>query len=150
VAAVLYGVGARLDEKPALLFLLCGVDHEELISTEVGLATYSGKMKGSRRRIAEDTLADVFSIEISEEAPPARARQSLRRKQSAPKSKRTSRDAVTRTAKRKAKTGKTKSQARKAPIVTEGSLNLQTSTLDAWNVAKGLTKRQAWRRVNCS
>ncbi len=31
VAAVLYAVGSRLDKKPELLFLLRGVDHEELI-----------------------------------------------------------------------------------------------------------------------
>jgi hypothetical protein len=46
VAAVLYGVGARLDEKPDLLFLLRGVDHEELISAEVGVAAATGKAKG--------------------------------------------------------------------------------------------------------
>ena len=46
VAAVLYGVGARLDTKPELLFLLRGVDHEELISAEaqvVAVATMPGK-----------------------------------------------------------------------------------------------------------
>ena len=32
VAAVLYGVGSRLDSKPELLFLLRGVNHEELIA----------------------------------------------------------------------------------------------------------------------
>ena len=67
VAAVLYGVGARLDERPELLFLLRGVDHEELISAEAGVAavTTAGK-KGRRRRIAEDDLSDVFGIEMSE------------------------------------------------------------------------------------
>ena len=32
VAAVLYGVGARLDEKPQLLFALRGVDENELLA----------------------------------------------------------------------------------------------------------------------
>src|SRR6202043_2606152 len=32
VAAVLYGVGARLDEKPALLFALRGVDENQLLA----------------------------------------------------------------------------------------------------------------------
>jgi uncharacterized Zn finger protein len=32
VATVLYGVGARLDKKPELLFMLRKVDHEALIS----------------------------------------------------------------------------------------------------------------------
>src|SRR6202034_2630588 len=38
VAAVLYGVGARLDTKPELLFILRGVDHEELIAADAAAA----------------------------------------------------------------------------------------------------------------
>ncbi|MFH2002728.1 MAG: SWIM zinc finger family protein, partial [Planctomycetota bacterium] len=72
VAAVLYGVGARLDEKPELLFLLRGVDHEELISAEAGMVVANIKAKGDRRRIEEDALADVFGIEMSEEETPAK------------------------------------------------------------------------------
>jgi len=64
VAAVLYGVGARLDERPELLFALRGVNHEELIDTDaeaaVGAATRSGKSK----RLAADDLSDVFGIDI--------------------------------------------------------------------------------------
>ena len=65
VAAVLYGVGARLDEEPELLFLLRGADHEELISAEVGVAAAAAGSKGRRRRIADDALEDVFGIEMS-------------------------------------------------------------------------------------
>jgi len=115
VAAVLYGVAARLDEKPELLFLLRGVDHEELISAEVGVATAAGQTRGGRKRIADDALADVFGIEMSEEAPPARAGHSRRRKQSAPKSKKTSKVAAKRTAKPKAKTRKSATQVKKTP-----------------------------------
>jgi len=64
VAAVLYGIGARLDENPELLFTLRDVNHEELIDTDaeaaVGAATRSGKSK----RLAADDLSDVFGIEI--------------------------------------------------------------------------------------
>ena len=68
VAAVLYGVGARLDEKPELLFLLRGVDHEDLVSTEIGLAAAAGRMTGDgRRHIAEADLSHMFGIEMSEE-----------------------------------------------------------------------------------
>jgi uncharacterized Zn finger protein len=72
VAAALYGVGARLDERPELLFLLRGVDHEELISTDVGLAT-AGRGAEGRRRIADEALGDVFGIEMAQEAVPAEA-----------------------------------------------------------------------------
>lgn len=105
VAAVLYGVGARLDEQPELLFLLRGVDHEELISAEVGVAAVGG-IKGGRKRILEDELADVFGIEMAEDASPAKAKSSPHPKQAAPKSKKTSRVAVKRAAERKAETSK--------------------------------------------
>ncbi len=66
VAAVLYGVGARLDENPELLFLLRGVDQEELIGANVDV-TVPGA--AGRKRIADDALADVFGIELSEDPP---------------------------------------------------------------------------------
>jgi DNA-binding XRE family transcriptional regulator len=69
VAAVLYGVGARLDREPALLFLLRGVDEEELISagTEAAATAVEG---GEPGRIAEEDLSELFGIDMAEEAPP--------------------------------------------------------------------------------
>ncbi|OHB24651.1 MAG: hypothetical protein A2X84_09845 [Desulfuromonadaceae bacterium GWC2_58_13] len=66
VAAVLYGVGARLDQSPEMLFVLRGVNHEELVdvSAAVADATKSGS---SRRRIAATGIADVFGIELADE-----------------------------------------------------------------------------------
>ena len=64
VAAVLYGVGARLDSSPELLFLLRAVDHEELI--EMDIASEGITASGSRKRIAENDLADMFGIDIFE------------------------------------------------------------------------------------
>lgn len=66
VAAVMYGVGARLDEKPELLFLLRGLDHEELISAEAGLAAVSNaEQTDGHPRIAESDLSHLFGIEIT-------------------------------------------------------------------------------------
>jgi uncharacterized Zn finger protein/DNA-binding transcriptional regulator YiaG len=65
VAAVLYGVGARLDQKPELLFLLRGVDHLELIATDTeAAASLTGGSKAGKRRIASSDLGDVFGIEM--------------------------------------------------------------------------------------
>ncbi len=64
VAAVLYGVGARLDEKPELLFLLRGVDHEELIETDASAATHVIGSKRGVRHIAESDLENLFGIEM--------------------------------------------------------------------------------------
>ena len=71
VAAVLYGVGARLDEKPQLLFDLRGVDHEDLIDTDAQAAVSAATRKGKSKRIATDDLSDVFGIEIGEGDGPA-------------------------------------------------------------------------------
>ncbi len=67
VAAVLYGVGARLDERPELLFLLRGIDHEELISAEAGVAAVSRAVRrDGAGRIAEADLSSLFGIEMSD------------------------------------------------------------------------------------
>lgn len=61
LAAVLYGVGARLDTQPELLFLLRGVDHRELLTT-AGAVPWSGDgaKTGGRRRLTGDAVAQVF------------------------------------------------------------------------------------------
>jgi uncharacterized Zn finger protein len=71
VSAVLYGVGARLDHSPELLFLLRGVDHEELISVEADVVAAATGRGGRRRRIAADDLGDVFDIEMAGEGAEA-------------------------------------------------------------------------------
>jgi uncharacterized Zn finger protein len=73
IAAVIYGIGARLDDQPELLFLLRGVEHQELIDTKAATANITGgkSRKNRRRTIASDSLADVFGVELDEptEAP---------------------------------------------------------------------------------
>ena len=64
VAAVLYGVGARLDERPELLFTLRGVRHEELISASVKEAVESAVRGGRGRRLADGDVAEVFGVEM--------------------------------------------------------------------------------------
>ena len=71
VAAVLYGVGARLDERPALFFTLRQVDETELLSSATSGAV-SRTHRHAGKRIAPDKLAAVFGIEIEE--PAARPR----------------------------------------------------------------------------
>ncbi len=62
LAAVLYGVGARLDRQPELLFLLRGVDHTELIT--LAASTAIGQIKGDST--LEANLSEIFGIEIAE------------------------------------------------------------------------------------
>ncbi|HLH30111.1 MAG TPA: SWIM zinc finger family protein [Terriglobia bacterium] len=62
IAAVLYGIGARLDENPELLFLLRNVDQQDLI-TKAG--TRIAKPK-SARILEGQNLSEMFGIEIVE------------------------------------------------------------------------------------
>jgi uncharacterized Zn finger protein len=63
LAAVLYGVGARLDHQPELLFVLRGVDQVDLVSratNAVGRADAGGGLEG-------ESLSELFGIEIETE-----------------------------------------------------------------------------------
>jgi uncharacterized Zn finger protein len=71
VAAVLYGVGARLDHSPELLFRLRQVNEQELIAT-AGTEVPLSKKSPAPGRVLEGTdLADVFGVEL---APAASSR----------------------------------------------------------------------------
>lgn len=73
VAAAMYGVGARLDLQPELLFTLRQVDHLELITSAAAPASLA-QTAGDAKTIAADDLADVFGIEMDVPAePPASA-----------------------------------------------------------------------------
>ncbi|HXT05637.1 MAG TPA: hypothetical protein VN715_01710 [Roseiarcus sp.] len=63
VAATLYGVGARLDVDPDVLFALRGVERGELVSTGADLSITQAAA-ASERVLAEDDLAALFGVEI--------------------------------------------------------------------------------------
>ena len=86
LAAVLYGVGARLDSRPELLFKLRGVDHNDLISAvDPAIALGSpAKTSGRRRTLDSTALGDVFGIELETEPAPV---VSEAKPKAAPKSK---------------------------------------------------------------
>jgi len=68
VAAVLYGVGARLDSRPELLFTLRGVDQQDLISAagdQISPAT-SRPPSSRRRTLDSSSLGDVFGIDLDD------------------------------------------------------------------------------------
>ncbi|MFN3402041.1 MAG: hypothetical protein ACK4Z4_17005 [Ferrovibrio sp.] len=64
VAAVLYGVGARLDEAPELLFTLRQVSANDLVAQAAELPAAKTKAPPKARVLDEDQLADVFGIEM--------------------------------------------------------------------------------------
>lgn len=67
IAAVLYGIGARLDEDPTLFFVLRNVNIEELISEAIKekSETMLNKSKTKTRRVIEDDdISDMFGIDV--------------------------------------------------------------------------------------
>ena len=65
LAAVLYGVGARFDRQPELIFVLRGVDQTELIARagDGGLATG----KKAKHQLNDESLSAIFGIELDEQ-----------------------------------------------------------------------------------
>ena len=84
VAAVLYGVGARLDQQPELLFTLRGVDPADLVSSTGVSLSGSGSAPASGKVLDNADLGDVFGIDIDTEpfADAPRVREKRTRKQS--------------------------------------------------------------------
>lgn len=72
VAAVLYGVGARLDEEPNLLFRLRAADPTELIATAAKGAVLGGRAPAKEKRLGAD-LSSVFGIDLDMGPSPAPA-----------------------------------------------------------------------------
>jgi uncharacterized Zn finger protein len=67
LAAVLYGVGVRLDARPELFFLLRGVDQAELLSS-VTTGAVARARPAAGKRIGDDRLSAVFGIELEDAA----------------------------------------------------------------------------------
>jgi uncharacterized Zn finger protein len=68
VAAALYGVGARLDEKPELLFVLRGVDENELLAGAGGDLLETRAAPGSAKLLGDSEVAALFGLEMDESA----------------------------------------------------------------------------------
>lgn len=67
VAAVLYGVGARLDEDPTLFFVLRQVNMDDLITHALNQTTDSLLEKSrhkSSRTLADDDLSGLFGVDV--------------------------------------------------------------------------------------
>jgi uncharacterized Zn finger protein len=76
IAAVLYGVGARLDEQPEIFFTLRRVDQLDLVTaaSAAGLTRPArAKSKPGKKVIARGDLSALFGIELDDtEAAPKR------------------------------------------------------------------------------
>jgi uncharacterized Zn finger protein len=71
VAAALYGVGARLDERPQLLFKLRGVDENELLANAGQDIALTKAPPGAGNILDNSDVAALFGLEMAESAAPA-------------------------------------------------------------------------------
>ena len=73
VAAVLYGIGARLDHQPELLFTLRKVDQQDLIAKAGSDLAQKRKAPAGAKVLASDDLSEMFGIEMAPTIPAKRA-----------------------------------------------------------------------------
>ena len=73
VAAVLYGIGARLDHQPELLFTLRKVDQQDLIAKAGSGLSKKRKGPSGAKVLASDDLSEMFGIEMAPATPRKRA-----------------------------------------------------------------------------
>ena len=67
VAAVLYGVGSRLDVDPVQLFKLRGVNFEELIDVNQAVLDVTSTQSGRRKRLDDTAFTNLFNFDMAEE-----------------------------------------------------------------------------------
>jgi uncharacterized Zn finger protein len=95
VAAALYGVGARFDASPELLFRLRQVDESELVARAGADMPLSKKASNSKKILTDGDLSQLFGLDIDAAATPARRRVPVRTRKPKvklkPKAKRVSR-----------------------------------------------------------
>lgn len=159
IAAVLYGIGARLDASPELLFELRGVDVEELIDSDAEVASATaGSSKNNRISLAG--LDDVFGIEIdSGDEDPAPVAKPRKKKKAAKKKTAQSTVLTSRTvidlrnsfnmsqgdfAKLTGVSKATVSSWENKP----GELKMRKNTLQEFRRVENLTETEAWAEIN--
>lgn len=142
VAAALYGVGARLDSNPELLFVLRGVDPADLIS-KASAAEAVRQTVGSAAAapvMSEAEMADVFGIELANDpgglavagadAPPVPAPGPARSRKRQPKRGRLGAPPRARfTPAAKAKSKRVKARTGNKPRAVEGQVSARAKSV---------------------
>ena len=72
VAAVLYGIGARLDQQPDLLFRLHDVDEKELIAGAGQALPLAKKAPAEKRVLGGEDLSALFGLDMAPDASPVK------------------------------------------------------------------------------
>lgn len=127
IAAVMYGVGNRLDKQPELLFLLRDVDHRELVSEAMADGNLDRELStGQDQALAGVDLGDLFGIDLESTQGTGKAKATKSKSTKVAKAKAIKKKAVRSSPKQtaaasKKSTGKEKPAAKtiaKAPVKT--------------------------------
>ncbi len=141
VAAVLYGVGCRLDAEPELLFRLRGVDEGEMIAEAAGRVSETARTKAPRNVLEDDGgLDEIFGIDLggAQAAPPAKA---PRRKRAAKKKVAKKKTVQRKKATKRKPAGKKKATPGKRKVKPKAKAKTKTKTK-----AKAKTKAKTTAR----
>jgi uncharacterized Zn finger protein len=68
IAAVLYGIGARLDQEPELLFKLHAVDEKDLIANAGKDLPLAKKAPAPEKTLGSEELSEIFGLEMAQNA----------------------------------------------------------------------------------
>lgn len=168
IAAVLYGVGARLDTAPELLFLMRDVDHEELIEADATTIIGAAPKADVSRRLADSDLADIFGIDVIEAAPAPAKPAAAKSKPTAAKAKPTAGKKRSSTQERNWIYGANIIQLRRSLGMSESEfaqlVGVTPATIMKWESRRGrlrltprshaaacavfrLSKKQAWKKL---
>ena len=143
VAAVLYGIGARLDTEPELLFRLRKVDEKDLVIHAGTAVPLSKKQPAAAKVLASDDLSKLFDLDLPPEDTVRNRTTPKTTRSSAPKvgaKNRTVTKAVPKTTKKKAasapRTGTPKTTTKKAATA-------RNTTKKKAATARNTTKKKA-------
>ncbi len=76
VAAVLYGIGSRLDEKPELLFHLRAVDENDLVAQIDAALPLAKKGPDAGKVLESDDLSALFGLDMAAPKPTKKEKKS--------------------------------------------------------------------------
>lgn len=141
VAAVLYGIGTRLDQQPELLFSLRRVDAKDLVAQAGGGLSKAKKGTASGRVLDNSSLADVFGIEMAAITAPTKSSSAKTTKQPAASKPETVKKVVLKKSVKakpptKTSTGSRTSTGKVATMKTKIQTTSKTPTPEAAKVTK--------------
>jgi uncharacterized Zn finger protein len=146
LAAALYGIGARLDHRPELLFLLRQADHLELVTAAVD-APIAGPASRDEALAGAD-LSSIFGIDLEEAAGEAKAPARARKPRAAAVPRETPKAPTALPAAPKPKRGKpATARPAKAPKATKVAKELTTADLVALGVSRATIRNWLAERV---